>query len=449
MLGAGSAFSQAVLKDLCEIDIFKENTNFIMVDIAQDRLEKAFIEGKELIAKIGARIKLDKTLDRRQALDGADYVITACEKNRAEYWLKDIQIPQKHGVFQAVGENGGPGGQFHAARNIFMFMDIVKDMEELCPDAWLMNFTNPMSFLCTYLNRYTQVKSVGICHQAHGSFGVVAEMLGMEPGELEVVSGGINHLNWLIDVRRRGTGQSYLEEFLQAVRESPYWQKNFNDEETAIPEQKLTLEVLEIFGAYPIGYDNHIVEFLPFPPGKEEMDKYFYENQEARLLRWIANQNEVEKQKANVNLLDAVELRTKREVPFPKEEDHPYYREKTCLVMEALETNSKAYIDSIVIPNQGAISNLPTGGIVDVPAVVAGGMVRGVYVGELPPGAAEICRRQMTIHELLVRAVVEGDRNLLLQSLVLDPYVHTLTQAKGLMEDMLNYYQEELPTFFK
>ena len=133
---------------------------------------------------------------------------------------KDLGIPEQFGVYQVKGENGGPGGMIHGMRNISMFMGILKEMEKLCPDAWLLNFTNPMSILCTYFKNCSPIKAIGFCHQVHGSFGVIAEMIGMAPGELEVLSAGVNHLNWLFDIRKKGTGESCMEEFLGKVRVS-------------------------------------------------------------------------------------------------------------------------------------------------------------------------------------------------------------------------------------
>lgn len=108
-------------------------------------------------------------------------VISSCEKSRYPNWVKDFQIPENHGVHQLKAENGGPGGIIHGIRNISMFMGILEQMEQYCPDALLMNFTNPMSILCTYFNRYSPIRNLGFCHQVHGSFGVIAEMLGFDP----------------------------------------------------------------------------------------------------------------------------------------------------------------------------------------------------------------------------------------------------------------------------
>jgi len=226
MIGAGSGFVISIARELVVSPVF-QGCEFTMMDINPQRLKIAEREVKKILDKHRSNINVRSTTHLAKALDGAHYVIASCEIKRWAFWLKDLKIPERHHVYQMQSENGGPAGQIHALRNIGIFTEITDAMSKYCPAAWLMNFTNPMSFLCTYLNKYTRIKTLGFCHQVHGSFGVIAEQLGMEPGELEVVSGGINHFNWLFDVRKRGTGKSCLPEFYRKVKQSPYWRKKF------------------------------------------------------------------------------------------------------------------------------------------------------------------------------------------------------------------------------
>jgi alpha-galactosidase len=439
MIGAGSpGFSRAVAKEMCCSESLKDST-FVLMDIDERRLNESTARIHKIAKEYAAPLKIETTLDRREALYGCDFVITSCEKKRIPYWIKDIEIPEKYGVHQLTGENGGPGGIIHAMRNISLFMEIAKDMKELCPDAWIMNFTNPMSFICTYLLKYSGINSVGLCHQVHGSFGVVAEMLGMPPGELEVLTGGINHMNWLVDVRKRNTGKSYMLEFLECVKHSKYWKQNMKN----IPQQKFTLEVLEVFGAYPVGYDDHICEYMPFFYEKKDWQKLGYEGQKNNLKKLAEKNKQILKTDDDKALM---ELRTEK-YPFPKDPNHPYYHEKACEIIEALITNSKVYLDSVVTLNHGSIENLPNNAIVDVPAVVAGGEVRSTHVGKLPIGCAELCRRQISIHEIVVKAVMEGNRELVLQALCLDPYIKSINETKKIFDDFIEEYKEDLPQF--
>ncbi len=437
MIGAGSGFVVSVARELVLLKVLS-NCTFTLMDINEKRLNKARDAVGNIFAGKQTAIKLEVTTSLEDALRNCDYVITSCEINRYPFWIKDIEIPERYGVYQVQGENGGPGGLIHAMRNISLFMDIIAAMEKHCPEAWLMNFTNPMSILCTYFKTYSSLKALGFCHQVHGSFGVIAEMLGMEPGELEVVSGGINHLNWLFDIRRKGSGQSYREEFLRRVRESKYWKRKFD----RIPRQEFTLEVLNTFGAYPVGYDSHIIEYLPFFYEKDEWKKFGYESNSAGYQKMVDKGEDGYALEAQT--LQGAYIETP---PFPKDQEHPYYAEKPCRVIEALETNTPTYLDAINIVNHGSMSNLPADAIVDIPAVVVGGGVHGIYLGELPIGCMEICRRQITLHEMIARSVHEGDEQLAIQALCLDPYVRSITQARNIWQDYKKEYAEYLPTF--
>lgn len=444
MIGAGSFFTDAITEGLCKSDFF-EGCDYVLIDIDEKLLNLSLERNEKIIRDAGKKINISMSFDRKKALEGCDYVVTSCEQNRVPFWIKDLEIPAEYGVDQFMGENGGPGGQAHAMRNITMFMDICADIREQCPNAWLMNFTNPMSFVCTYFHRYSGVKALGFCHQVHGSLGVVAEMLGMEPGDLDVITGGVNHFNWLLDIRKKGTNESYMEEFIDSVKKNKYWQKIFKN----IPPNLLTLDILKTFELYPVGYDDHICEYLPFFYDQKEWKEKGYHSQLERLKEEVNKKKRYDSNASDSEVKDE-QIKARAEffnVPFPKDGHHPYYQENPTEVMEAFANNTPTYIDSIVIPNNGAISNLPDDAVVDVPAIAIGGEVRSINVGPLPTFAMELCRRQITIHELLVEATVEGDRTKLIQSMALDPYVRSIKQAKNIAEAFLKYYKEELPQF--
>lgn len=436
MLGAGSAFSVNMIETL-DNPVF-EGCGFRIMDTHLASLERAEDALRRIMQERNICVHLSATTDIRQALDGADYVIVSCEQDRYRNWIKDIEIPAKHGVEQLTGENGGPGGQIHAMRNINMLMPIVSAMTELCPEAWLLNLTNPMSILCTYLSKYTPIKFSGFCHQVHGTVGVMAEQLGFEAGEFEVVSGGINHLNWLFDIRRRGTGKSCLPEFIEAISTSEWWKPH---KRNGIPEHAFSLAVFQIFGMYPIGYDNHICEYFScFYEKGEWAEQGITPLIDSRLRPQVESKQ---------TTLEAQHLMggTGNRYPFPKNPKNYYYRETISPVIAALETNKPLYLDAMVGLNHGAIGNLPDDAIVDRPVVVAGGEIRSVHVGNLPPGPREVCRRQIAIHEMVVQATVEGDERLAIQALCLDPYVRSITQAKKIWEDFRREYTSCLSSF--
>ncbi len=444
MIGAGSVgFSLAIAKELVRSEVLKDST-FVLMDIDSQKLAESEARIKSLIAQTDVPLRLESTQDRRVALADADFVITSFAPHRIDFWAKDIEIPLRHGVELMQGENGGPSGAVHALRNITIMKGIVEDMEELCPDAWLMNFTNPMSMLCTYLYKYAPIKSLGFCHQVHGSFGVISEMLGFEPGDLQVVSAGINHMNFLLDIRKKGSDKSYTDDFFAAVRKSKYWQKNLEN----IPEQMFTLDFLNTFGIYPVGFDNHICEYMPFFYTTQKWKQMGYRSS----LEGVQELQKIQTSKPATGTIDDMEadrMLGKGTFPFPKEPGGDYYKETPVLVMEALITSKPEYLDAMVLLNRGCVSNLPFDAVVDIPAMVTGGRPRGIEVGELPFFAAELCRRQIAIHELVAQAGVSGDRRLFLEALCLDPCVHSLDTTRHIMDDYLDEYREYLPQFFE
>ena len=435
MLGAGSGFVIAIARGMIHDPVFAD-AEFRLVDIDPERLALAEKSVRDIFAKADHPLRIMSTTDRVKAFDGADYVISSCEKNRYAYWTKDLEIPTKYGVYQIKGENGSPGGLIHGLRNVSLYRKILDDMVKYCPEARLMNFTNPMSILCTFFRTYGKIKSLGFCHQVHGSFGLIAELLGYPPGEFEVISAGINHLNWLFDIRRKGTGKSCMKEFLELVGKSEYWKKRFKN----VPPQMFTMEVLKTFGMYPIGYDDHIIEYMPF----------FYEKDEWETREYKALTEHYRKYaEKKVGSLTITRLLGKdyEKPPFPVKPDHPYYAENPCSVIASFETNTPQYFDAIVTPNCGAVDNLPKEAVLDVPAVAIGGEVRPIHVGALPPGPLEICRRQVALHEMIVQAANEGSHSLAEQVLCLDPYVHSITQARAIWKDYYETYKEDLTDF--
>jgi alpha-galactosidase/6-phospho-beta-glucosidase family protein len=435
MLGAGSGFVMNVANELTEHELFN-GTEFALMDISAERLAAAKAAVSEIVDASNINIKITATQVLAEALTGCDYVIASCEQDRYANWVKDLTIPASLGVHQVKGENGGPGGMIHAMRNIYMFQEIIEGMKKYCPNAWLMNFTNPMSILCTYFKNYSPIKSLGFCHQVHGSFGVIAEMLGMSPDELEIISAGNNHLNWLFDIRRKNSRESCMEEFLQLVKDSKYWQQRYPN----VPPQNFTLEVLNTFNMYPIGYDDHIIEYMPFFWEEHEWAEKGCESLAGHYVKLAAD---------DMHTLETQRLLGKDydKPPFPVNPDHPYYAEKPCQVITALETNTPTYFDAINIPNNGAITNLPNDIILDVPGIAIGGEVRSIHVGELPPGPLEICRRQSVLHEMIAQATHEGDESLAIQALCLDPYVNSITQAKNIWQAFKIEYIDYLPGF--
>ena len=282
----------------------------------------------------------------------------------------------------------------------------------------------------------------------------------MYSGTLEIVAGGIDAYENVYDAAknevREETGLR-VTAFFPDIRTGKYAPRDDSWVDgrelrrivDSTPEQIFTLEFLGAFGIYPVGYDNHICEYLPFFYSKDEWEELGYHTTKERVLQFLETGGRPDAAEA-AGTVDDVEVQRilgKGKFPFPKDPEGPYYRESPVKVMEALLTGREACFDALVVPNNGCVSNLPHDAIVDIPAVVAGGRPRGMDVGELPFFAAELCRRQIGIHELIAEAAVTGERRLLLEALCLDPYVRGLTTARKIMEDYLAEYRDYLPQF--
>ena len=223
-----------------------------------------------------------------------------------------------------------------------------------------------------------------------------------------------------------------------------YWTEN--RPEKILPQQRFSLEVWKTFGTYPIGYDDHIIECLPFFYQRDEWESHGFRHTFKDDLKRMLQAQE----KSLDHTLKMQHLMGKQAAgkpPFPRDPTHPYYHEAPCAVICARETGTPLYLDAVVGFNHGAASNLPYDAIVDRPALVTGGDVRSVHVGELPPGPAEVCRRQIALHDMIAQAAVDGDAALAVQALCLDPYVRSLNQARAIWDDYYREYKPYLPTF--
>jgi len=392
----------------------------------------------------------------QDALPGTNFVISAIEvPPREKLWQMDYEIPLRHGVRQPYAENGGPGGFAHAARNILPLLKIAHDMEEACPQAWFINFSNPMVRICDAINRYSKIKVIGLCHQIHAAYGMagylMADQLGIKvpPGKfsthadpvywellgkvahqaeqvIDIKAAGLNHFSWVMDIREKQSGV----DLYPALREA--W-KNSDPQ-----VEPLTRRVFEAFGLMPVPGDEHLDEYLPWcsdPITKpwEKLDLELYD-WEARAL------NRTDGHASIRRMGDGLE---------PLDELHEADSEGASEVVQALAGAGNDYHLAVNLPNQGQISNLPMGAIVETPALLSGMGPLPLSMGAFPEGIAELMRREITVGQLCVDAAVHGDRQLALQCLLLDPVITDLDVAKDILDDYLTTYRDLLPQFWK
>jgi alpha-galactosidase len=455
VIGAGSAiFGLNTLAALVRSERLR-GSHLALVDLNAEALAPVGRLADRLNREWDAQMTITTHTHHADALDAAEFVVLSIEvPPREKLWRSDYEIPLKYGVRQPYAENGGPGGFAHAARNIGPVMEIARDMEQACPDAWLINFTNPMTRITDAVARYSGIKVVGLCHQIYVGYAMVglalADDLGIEVPEgftnthaspstipprgqvarqavelVDIKAAGLNHFTWMLDLRDRRTGEDLYPLFAErwASLDSSF--------------EPLARRVYDAFGLFPIPGDEHLCEYLPWvsDPVTKPWEKYDLSLYEWDLWEQLRDffHNDI------AGMADGGAT-----IAHLRDADS----EGALEMIENIAGAGNHYHLAVNLPNRGYISNLPEGAIVEVPGLVSGMGVRGVGVGPLPEPIAELCRREISVVRLGVDAAVHGDRKAALQCLLLDPVITDLDVAQQVLDDYLETYREHLPQFW-
>lgn len=456
VIGAGSAiFGENTLQALMRSEKLA-SSELALVDQDVRSLEIVGELAVYLNRTLGAGFTITTHNHHHQALDGAHFVVSAIEVGpREELWRLDYEIPLKYGVRQPYAENGGPGGFAHAMRNIRPVMEIVRDMERVCPQAWFINFTNPMVRICDAVNRYSSIKVVGLCHQILAGYTLVGmtlrDELGIEvpPGitglhadlptrslrravarqtmeRVDIRAAGLNHFTWALSINDRQNGEDLY----------PLFRRRWTEMD---PEfEPLTRQMFDIFGLLPIPGDTHLCEYLPWmsDPIAKPWEKYHI-----RLYDWGAWAAMRSEQLEHLKRLAESQSSPVRSELFDSEGVLEMIENVTCA--------GKHYHLAANLPNTGQLDNLPSGAIVETPVLVDGAGIHPVQMGTLPQAINELCRRELAVVRLCVDAAIHGDRQTALQCLLLDPVIHDIDQAQQILDDYLNAYRQHLPQFWQ
>lgn len=459
IIGAGSAsFGPTTLATIVRNEALRGG-ELVLVDLDQEAVENAAHVARRMNEAWGAAMSISATTDRRAALPGATHVVVSIEvAPREELWRLDWEISLRHGLRQPYAENGGPGGLMHTCRQMPAHLAIARDMERLCPNAWLILFSNPLPRLTRAITKYTTIKTVGKCHQINVGYALAAALLARrygidvagdvvlhsDPGNFSTVhtlaqagrqrftitSAGLNHFIWLLDIRDRNTGEDLYPALASAAGQSA------TASQAPRSLEPLSLELFRIFGRLPIAGDTHLAEYLPWlhDPLSKPWDTY-----SLPLYDWSGNESVRDVLRAMMAAMASGELSV--------DGMRDSLSEGATELIAALG-GGESYLDETVnVPNCGAIANLPAEAIVEVPAVVGSFGIRPVQIGPLPPPIAELCRREAALVELAVDAAVTGNRTLALQALLLDPMVGDIARARALLEDYLDAFAPYLPQF--
>ncbi len=406
LLGAGSiSFGMSMLRDLVNTRELSGST-VVLVTQHAGTAGRTLELARYLNGKAGAGLAFEATSDRRAALDGAQFVVNATAIDRNRLWKLDFEVPRKYGIRHTLGENGGPGGLFFTMRTLPMIFDFVRDMEELCPDALFLNFSNPESRIVMALGRYSRIRCVGLCHGIYLARNRVAEILQLPAEEVEVWGGGLNHFQCLLHIRHRTTGEDL------------YPRLRATTPDAAPTLSPLTRELLRAFGYWLGCGDSHLGEFLPYGwEGGEE--GYDFAGDE----RWRSE---------FITMVDGVLSESKAMPAWWLQPSG----EKGAALIAAVHSGEERFLDSGVVYNQGAILNLPAELAVEVPVVANATGVHPVSIGALPDPVAKLMAMQANVQQLAVEAAVHASRELALQALLIDPVVNSVSAARRLLDEL-------------
>lgn len=405
-IGAGSmSFGLSMFRDLFGTKELAGST-LALVDINRENLERMTRLAHVMNNCTGAGLKIEATTDRREALPGAGFVVNSVVIERNRLWKLDFEIPKKYGIRHTLGENGGPGGLFFTMRTIPLILDIVRDMEELCPQAVFINFSNPESRIILALGRYSKIRSIGLCHGIFMAQRDIGKILGMPTEQVEVLGAGLNHFQWMLEIRDRQTG----EDLYPLLREK---EKTFDP--AFLP---VTRRLFRAFGKYPSCSDDHLGEYLPYgwEGGEEGYNFDADELNRGETRMWIESVN-----------AGKIELSPDFFVPSG---------ERGVAVITGILHDKRARIESGVIYNQGAIPNLPADLAVEVPVMVDAQGVHAVSSSPLPDGIAKLLHMQASCQQLSVDAAARGSKELALQALLIDPVINSSTAAEKILNEL-------------
>ncbi|MGC9468396.1 MAG: alpha-glucosidase [Anaerolineae bacterium] len=440
LIGAGSAqFGFGTLSDIFVSEVL-EGSEVMLHDINPQALARVQRAAQRYVEEHELPFTISATTDRKTALQGADFVVISIEVgDRFALWEQDWMVPLQFGFRQVYGENGGPGGLFHSLRIIPPILEICGDVMEICPDATVFNFSNPMTRICTTVKRkYPDLKLIGLCHEFASLPQHLPLILDTPLENLEFRAGGLNHFSVVLEIHYRDSGKDAypdllakaphyferlpdLRSLVAELRESGAGSVSgaepvLREDAGAWAERGLFQVILEKFGLFPITTDSHFGEYIQWAydvvDHKGILDFYHFYKQ------WCQ--------------VDEAKLGT------------PTEWERVIPIMEEIVTDAGAEEWAVNLINNGLITNLPDFVAVEVPAIVDGRGVHGVELGELPKGFAGLLQNQVAVCDLTAEAVLHQSKQLALQALLVDPVVDKVGSAERMLETMIDFQRRYL-----
>jgi alpha-galactosidase len=421
LIGAGSVeFTRVLLADLIAFPALADAT-VALHDIDAERLETARLIGEDFKRTTGAELSFESHLERRPALEGADFVVNEIQVGGLAATLRDFEIPSRYGLRQTIGDTLGVGGVFRALRTIPVLLEIADDMAELAPQATLLNYTNPMAMLMWALQESGRpTRMVGLCHSVQNTHEQLAEMIGVPLQEIDFQTAGVNHQAFVLRFER--AGESLYPLLDDAIASDPDGLG-----------RRVRIELYRQFGYFPTESSEHSAEYVPW-----------FMRHDGQLERFRIPVDEyIRRSRENIGEYEETRRKLAAGEPLaitPEDELAPRYINAIVSGQSTLEYGN--------VRNDGLIDNLPAGACVEVPCLVGAGGIEPIPVGPLPAQCAALNRTFLNVAELTVRAALEQRRDHLYQAVLLDPNAGatlTIEQAHTMVDELIDAHGELMP----
>jgi len=431
-IGAGSTvFAKNLLGDILSFPELADSTISLM-DIDPVRLKTSEIVAHKVADFFGAKPKIEATLDRRAALDGADYAISMFQVGGYKpSTVIDFEIPKKYGIRQTIADTLGIGGIMRGLRTIPVFLDTCKDMEELCPDVMFLQYVNPMAMNTWAINKASKIKTVGLCHSVQGTAEVLAEDIGVPYNEINYICAGINHMAFYLKFERNGED---LYPKIRQVAEAKSYARGYRD-----LANHVRYEVLRRTGYFVTESSEHFSEYVPWFIKSSQPD--LLEQYEIPIDEYIVRcENQIAEWEADKAALERGEL---------DEQRYERSQEYGSLIIHSMETGTPRVVYGNVA-NRGLIDNLPQGCCVEVPCLVDKSGLQPTKIGMMPPQLAALQQTNINVQSLVVEAALTRKREHIYHAAMLDPHTAaelSLDQIWSLVDELITAHGDMLPEY--
>jgi alpha-galactosidase len=448
LIGAGSTvFTQRLVSDVI-LSGEADRWEIALVDIDPVTLDAVDKLVRKLLVFKGASLPVVSTTNRREVLAGADFVVATIAVGGRRGWELDVQIPRKHNIFQPVGDTAMPGGISRAMRMIPQMVAIAEDIAELCPNAYFLNYSNPMTAICRAILIKTGVPVIGLCHGVHYVEGVLARFLGKEEKSITTFGVGLNHLTFLTEILCEGRDakpllRAKLDEqrplLQEEIRDKKEWPNGVTGRAPRYSDDPFAWSIFERYGVFPVAIDRHITEFYPerFPHGQYYgrvlgRDAYPIDDRIALGDKWFEEMLAV--------------ARSPDPLPSSYFDNVPGESEQLVDIMQSL-LHDRRQVYSVNMPNGGAVPGLPADAILEMNAAAGGAGFMALQSQALPPALTAKLLAKIAAIEVTVEAALTGNFDTFVEALLTDGSVSDPDKATVLARELIEAHKTHLPQF--